>query len=69
MNLIDGLILHTFNQVNVVSQHSMLMRFYELEKLIDAKYNTQSYKQCFHDLNLYFMEIEARAILKALNII
>lgn len=69
MSIIDGLILHTLDQVNHVSQHSMLMRFYQLEKLIDDKYNKQSYKECFHDLNLYFMEIEARAILKALNII
>lgn len=69
MSLINGLILHTLDQVNHVSQHSMLMRFYALEKEIDHKYNTQTYKQCFHDLNLYFLEIEARAILKALNII
>lgn len=45
------------------------MRFYKLEKEIEHKYNTQSYKECFHDLNLYCMEIEAKAILKALNII
>lgn len=69
MSLIDGLILHTLNQVNEVSQHSMLMRFYKLEKEIDHKYETQTYKECFHDLNLYFMEIEARAILKALDIL
>lgn len=69
MSLIHGLILHTLNQVNEVSQHSMLMRFYELDKLIDHEYSTKSYKECFHNLNLYFMEIEAKTILKALNIL
>lgn len=69
MSLIDGLILHTFNQVNEVSQYSMLMRFYELDKLIDHEYSTKTYKECFHNLNLYFMEIEARTILKALKLI
>lgn len=69
MSLIDGLILHTLNQVNVVSQHSMLMRFYSLEKQIEDYYNNKSYKECFHSLELYFMEIEARSILKALNIL
>lgn len=69
MSLIDGLILHTLDQVNHVSQHSMLMRFYVLEKEIDEAYSTRSYKECFHDLGLYFKEIEARAILKALDII
>lgn len=69
MSLIDGLILFTLDQPNHVSQHSMLMRFYALEKEIEETYNTKSYKECFHDLGLYFKEIEARAILKALDII
>ena len=69
MSLIDGLILHTLDQVNHVSQHSMLMRFYTLENEIEHAYETRSYKENFHDVNLYFKEIEARAILKALDII
>lgn len=69
MSLVDGLILHTPDQPNHVSQHSMLMRFYALEKEIDNNYETRSYKECFHDLSLHFMEIEARAILKTLDII
>lgn len=67
MNLIDGLILHTLDQPNHVSQHSMLMRFYQLEKDIEAAYD-ESYKKAFHSFPVYCMEIEARAILKALNI-
>lgn len=66
MSLVHGLILSTLNSKD--SQHSQLMRFYELDKEIAKNYNTRSYKECFHDVNLYFMEIEARAILKALNI-
>lgn len=69
MSLINGLILHTLDQVNHVSQHSMLMRFFALEKEIENCYKTRSYKENFHDINLYFKEIEARAILKALDII
>jgi hypothetical protein len=44
------------------------MRFYQLEKEIEAAYD-KDYKKAFHNVNVYFMEIEARAILKALNII
>lgn len=69
MSLVLGLVLHTLDQVNHVSQHSMLMRFYALENEIEDAYNTRSYKENFHDINLYFKEIEARAILKALDII
>ena len=69
MSLIDGLILFTLYQPNHVSQHSMLMRFYALEKEIEHEYETKTYKECFHNLNLYFKEVEAKAILKALDII
>lgn len=69
MNLLEGFIASTLDQVNHVSQHSMLMRFYALEREIEHEYDTKSYKECFHNLSLYFMEIEARAILRALNII
>lgn len=69
MSLIDGLILHTLDEVNHVSQHSMLMRFYKLEEEIEFSYENNSYKENFHNLALYFKEVEARAILKALNII
>lgn len=68
MSLIDGLILHTIAQGETQSQHSLLMRFYELEKLIDAAYS-ESYKKAFHSFPVYFMEIEARTILRVLNII
>lgn len=68
MSLIDGLILHTLDQVNHVSQHSMLMRFYQLRKDIDASYD-EDYKKAFHSAPVYFMEIEARTILKALDIL
>lgn len=67
MSLIDGLILHTLDQVNHVSQHSMLMRFYQLCKDITAAYD-EDYTKAFHSAHVYFMEIEARSILKALNI-
>ena len=68
MSLIDGLILHTLDRVNHVSQHAMLMRFYELDKEIAYHLKTHTYKECFHDVSLYFKEIEARSILKSLNI-
>jgi len=67
MNLIDGLILHTFNEVNIVSQHSMLMRFYKIQKKVNEAYN-ENYKKAFHSMPIYFMQIEAKAILKTLNI-
>jgi len=68
MSLIDGLIIHTLNQVDKVSQYSMLMRFYQLDAEIELAHNTHTYKENFHDLSLYFKKIEALAILKALNI-
>ena len=67
MSLIDGLVLHTMDKANKVSQHSMLMRFYQLDDEIHERYQTVA--KPFHDLPLYMMEIEARTILKALNIL
>lgn len=69
MSLILGLVLHTLDQVNHVSRHSMLMRFYALDIEIEYSYNARSYEENFHDINLYFKEIEARAILKVLDIL
>lgn len=67
MSLIDGLILHTIDKANKASQHSMLMRFYQLEKNIEERYEKVS--KPFHGLPLYMMEMEARAILKTLGIL
>lgn len=67
MNLIDGLILHTIGQANQHSKHSLLMRFYQLEKDIEIRYN--EVEKPFHDLPLYLMRIEAFTILKTLNIL
>ena len=65
MSLLDGLIYNTFTKET--SNHSLLMRFYELDNLIEERLNTVS--KPFHDLPLYLMNVEAQAILKRLNII
>lgn len=65
MSLLTGLILHTLDHSNHVSQHCMLMRFYELDKEVKKRLELPN---SFHDLDLYFMQIEAFTILKTLNI-
>lgn len=67
MSLIDGLIIHTIVNPDKRSQHSMLMEFYQLDAEIEHAYNTKSYKELFHDLNFYFKQVKAKALLKALN--
>lgn len=68
MSLLTGLFLATLDEAKTESQHSLLMEFYQLDKDIEHNYNTRSYKDCFHDLNLYLKQARAIAILYALGI-
>ncbi len=69
MSLILGLFLHTVNNPDGQSQHSMLMEFYQLDNEIEQAYNTRSYKDNFHDLNLFMKQARAKALLYALGIL
>jgi hypothetical protein len=68
MSLLHGLFLSTLQDAKTQSNHSLLMEFYQLDKDISHNYETRTYKACFHDLSLYFMEARATAILFALGI-
>ena len=56
MSLVDGLILHTLDQKNKVSQHNLLMQYYKLEKQIDIieRWRWRVFESFGNNLNLVF---------------